>query len=57
MKENMQKTPLVQEKSNSYHRLEEEKAEALLGSIIKEEPIKNQENLENNVEKEEKKEL
>ena len=27
MKENMQKTPLVQEKANKYHRLEEEKAE------------------------------
>ena len=36
MKENMQKTPLVQEKSNKYHRLEEEKAENLLNSIINE---------------------
>ena len=34
MKENMQKTPLVQEKSNRYHRLEEEKAEKLLTSLI-----------------------
>ena len=37
MKENMQKTPLVQEKSNKYHRLEEEKAEKLLTSIVNEE--------------------
>ena len=36
MKENMQKTPLVQEKSNKYHRLEEEKAENLLNSIVNE---------------------
>ena len=36
MKENMQKTPLVQEKSNRYHRLEEEKADNLLNSIINE---------------------
>ena len=36
MKENMQKTPLVQEKSKEYHRLEEEKAEKLLTSIINE---------------------
>ena len=36
MKENMKKTPLVQEKSNIYHRLEEEKAENLLKSIIDE---------------------
>ena len=36
MKENMQKTPLVQEKSNKYHRIEEEKAENLLKSIIDE---------------------
>ncbi len=36
MKENMQKTPLVQEKSNRYHRLEEEKADNLLDSIINE---------------------
>ena len=36
MKKNMQKTPLVQEKSNKYHRLEEEKAENLLKSIIDE---------------------
>jgi hypothetical protein len=33
MKENMQKTPLVQEKANKYHRLEEEKAEKLLTSL------------------------
>ena len=37
MKENMQKTPLVQEKSNKYHRLEEEKAEKLLTTIVNEE--------------------
>ena len=37
MKENMQKTPLVQERSNKYHRLEEEKAEKLLTSIVNEE--------------------
>ena len=36
MKENMQKTPLVQEKSNKYHRLEEEKAEKLLNNIVEE---------------------
>jgi hypothetical protein len=36
MKENMQKTPLVQEKSKEYHRLEEEKAEKLLTSIVNE---------------------
>ena len=36
MKENMQKTPLVQEKSNRYHRLEEEKADNLLNSIVNE---------------------
>ena len=36
MKENMKKTPLVQEKSKEYHRLEEEKAENLLKSIIDE---------------------
>lgn len=36
MKENMQKTPLVQEKSNKYHRIEEEKAEKLLNTIINE---------------------
>lgn len=45
MKENMQKTPLIQEKSKKYHRLEEEKAEDLLNTIInepvKEESIKN----------------
>lgn len=36
MKENMQKTPLIQEKSNNYHRIEEEKAEELLSDIIQE---------------------
>lgn len=36
MKENMQKIPLVQEKSKEYHRLEEEKAEKLLTSIVNE---------------------
>ena len=36
MKENMQKTPLVQEKSNKYHRLEEQKAEKLLNNIVEE---------------------
>ncbi len=36
MKENMQKTPLIQEKSNNYHRIEEEKAEELLNDIIQE---------------------
>ena len=36
MKENMQKTPLVQEKSNNYHRIEEEKAEKIMDDIINE---------------------
>ena len=36
MKENMQKTPLVQEKSKEYHRLEEENAEKLITSIVNE---------------------
>jgi len=40
MKENMQKTPLVQEKSNKYHRLEEEKAEKLLTTIVNDEEEK-----------------
>ena len=40
MKENMQKTPLVQEKANKYHRLEEEKAEKLLTTIVNEEEEK-----------------
>ena len=36
MKENMQKTPLVQEKSKEYLRLEEENAEKLITSIVNE---------------------
>ena len=36
MKENMQKIPLVQEKSKEYHRLEEENAEKLITSIVSE---------------------
>ena len=33
MKENMQKVPLVQEKSNRYHKKEVEEAEALLENL------------------------
>ncbi len=53
MKENMQKTPLVQEKSNKYHRIEEEKAENLLKSIIDETEQRN----DNLKEEEEQKKL
>lgn len=52
MKENMQKTPLVQEKSNKYHRIEEEKAENLLKSIIDETEQRN-----DNLKEEEQKKL
>jgi hypothetical protein len=51
MKENMQKTPLVQEKSNKYHRIEEEKAENLLKSIIDETEQRNDNLKEENEQK------
>ena len=51
MKENMKKTPLVQEKSNIYHRLEEEKAENLLKSIIDETEQRNDNLKEENEQK------
>lgn len=46
MKENMQKTPIIQEKADQYHRLEGEEADKLLEhleyeqNITKKEPIK-----------------
>ena len=51
MKENMQKIPLIQEKSNKYHHLEEEKAENLLKSIIDETEQRNDNLKEENEQK------
>ena len=39
MKENMQKTPLIQEKSDRYHRKEILEAEDILEKIVKPSPV------------------
>lgn len=39
MKENMQKTPLIQKKSEQYHRLEGQEAESLLNKLEYEQAI------------------
>jgi hypothetical protein len=43
MKENMQKTPLIQEKSDRYHRKEILEAEDILEKIVKPSPVIKQE--------------
>ena len=46
MKENMQKTPLIQEKSDRYHRKEILEAEDILEKIVKPSPVIEQEKWE-----------
>jgi len=46
MKENMQKTPLIQEKSDRYHRKEILEAEDILEKIVKPSPVIKQEQWE-----------